>query len=106
MAIKDMMKTPEVEELFKAVLTLKNMEDCEVFFEDLCTVKELRDMAQRLKAARLLLDGCTYETIQQKVEISTATISRVNRCIQYGSGGYRAMLERVTEADKAAEKEI
>ncbi|MCI6640079.1 MAG: YerC/YecD family TrpR-related protein [Pygmaiobacter massiliensis] len=90
-----MMKSPEVVELFKTVLALQNMEDCEIFFEDLCTVKELRDMAQRLKAARMLLDGCTYETIQQRVEISTATISRVNRCIQYGSGGYRTMLERV-----------
>lgn len=100
MPVKDMMKNPEIEELFKTVLTLQSMEDCVMFFEDLCTVKELRDMAQRLKAARMLLDGCTYENIQQKVEISTATISRVNRCIQYGSGGYETMLKRLVDSEK------
>lgn len=100
MPVQDMMKTPEIEELFKTVLQLKNMADCRMFFEDLCTVKELRDMAQRLKAARMLLDGCTYENIQQQVEISTATISRVNRCIQYGSGGYETMLARLAQTEK------
>lgn len=98
MPVKNMMETPEIEDLFAAVLSLKTMPDCRMFFEDLCTVKELRDMAQRLRAAKMLLDGCTYENIQQQVEISTATISRVNRCIQYGSGGYETMLTRVKES--------
>lgn len=97
MPVKDMMKTPEVEDLFKTMLTLRDSEDCRMFFEDLCTVKELRDMAQRLKAAKMLIDGSTYENIQQQVEISTATISRVNRCIQYGSGGYETMIKRAKQ---------
>ena len=72
------------------------------FFEDLCTVKEISDMAQRLQAAKLLLDGATYEQIVKAVEISTATISRINRCIQYGSGGYRDTIEKVrAQAEKA-----
>ena len=65
-----------------------------LFFEDLCTIKELRDMAQRLKAAQMLLSGFTYDQIQKEVEISTATISRVNRCIQYGPGGYEHQLKK------------
>ena len=63
----------------------------------LCTVKEISDMAQRLEAAKLLLDGSTYEQIVKTVEISTATISRINRCIQYGTGGYRQTIEKVRE---------
>ena len=86
--------------LFKAVLALENVEECYDFFEDLCTVKEISDMAQRLQAAKLLLDGATYEQIVKAVEISTATISRINRCIQYGSGGYRDTIEKVQKSAK------
>ena len=75
-----------------------------MFFENLCTVKELGDMAQRVKAARMLLDGKTYEQIVRSVEISTATISRINRCIQYGTGGYELMLDRIDgKEDQQAE---
>ena len=81
--------------LFDAILALENREECYRFFEDLCTVKEISDMAQRLEAAKLLLDGKTYEQIVKSAEISTATISRINRCIQYGTGGYQAIIERV-----------
>lgn len=81
--------------LFKAILTLETVEECYDFFEDLCTMKELADMTQRVRAARMLLNGATYEQIVKKVEISTATISRINRCIQYGSGGYRTVLDRL-----------
>ncbi len=81
--------------LFDAILALENREECYRFFEDLCTVKEISDMAQRLEAAKLLLDGKTYEQIVRSAEISTATISRINRCIQYGTGGYQAIIERV-----------
>ena len=81
--------------LFDAILALENREECYRFFEDLCTVKEISDMAQRLGAAKLLLDGKTYEQIVRSAEISTATISRINRCIQYGTGGYQASIERV-----------
>lgn len=81
--------------LFDTILSLETREECYSFFEDLCTVKEISDMAQRLEAAKLLLDGNTYEQIVKAVEISTATISRINRCIQYGSGGYRNTIEKV-----------
>lgn len=82
------------EELFNAILSLENVEECYDFFEDLCTMKELADMTQRVHAANMLLDGKTYEQIVKDVEISTATISRINRCIQYGSGGYEKILKR------------
>ena len=83
-----------VDALFDAILSLETREECYNFFEDLCTVKEISDMAQRLEAAKLLLGGSTYDQIVKAVEISTATISRINRCIQYGSGGYRDVIEK------------
>ena len=90
-------KTRAMDELFRAVLELKNVQECYDFFEDLCTMKELADMAQRIEAAQMLLAGKTYEQIVKEVEISTATISRINRCIQYGTGGYEMILERLKE---------
>lgn len=90
--------------LFDAILSLETREECYHFFEDLCTVKEISDMAQRLEAAKLLLSGNTYDQIVKTVEISTATISRINRCIQYGSGGYRNVIEKL-EGDKPTDKE-
>ena len=90
--------------LFDAILSLETREECYLFFEDLCTVKEISDMAQRLEAAKLLLSGNTYDQIVRTVEISTATISRINRCIQYGAGGYRNVIEKL-EGDKPADKE-
>ena len=89
------LKDEKLDCLFRGILTLETVEDCYSFFEDLCTVKEISDMAQRLEAAKLLLGGSTYDQIVKAVEISTATISRINRCIQYGSGGYRATIEKV-----------
>ena len=85
----------ETTRLFQAVLALKNEEECAAFFADLCTMKELADMSQRLQAAEMLLDGKTYEQIVKNAEISTATISRINHCIQYGNGGYRTVLGRL-----------
>ena len=73
-------------ELYKAVLNLKTEEDCKAFFNDLCTMKELDSMAQRITAANLLLSGETYEQIIKKTDISSATLSRVSRCIKYGEG--------------------
>ena len=81
--------------LFLAILSLKNEDDCLNFFEDLCTMKEPADMTQRFKAARMLLEGHTYEQIVGEVKISTATISRINRCIQYGDGGYKSVIDRM-----------
>ena len=94
------LKNADTDFLFDCVLSLKTREECYDFFEDLCTVKEISDMAQRLQAAKLLLDGATYEQIVKAVEISTATISRINRCIQYGSGGYRDTIEKVQKSAK------
>ena len=95
MAEKNPRRNETIDALFDAILSLETREECYDFFEDLCTVKEISDMAQRLEAAKLLLDGSTYEQIVKTVEISTATISRINRCIQYGTGGYRQTIEKL-----------
>jgi TrpR-related protein YerC/YecD len=102
MTEKNPRKNAMTDALFDAILSLETREDCYRFFEDLCTVKEVSDMAQRLEAAKMLLNGNTYEQIVRTVEISTATISRINRCIQYGSGGYKDTIEK---RKQAAEKE-
>lgn len=88
----------QTEILFNAILKLETIEECAKFFEDLCTMKELADMAQRVETANMLLAGKTYEQIVKEVEISTATISRINRCIQYGNGGYRMILGRLKDS--------
>ena len=100
MTEKNSRKYETVDGLFDAILSLESREECYAFFEDLCTVKEISDMAQRLEAAKMLLDGSTYDQIVKAVEISTATISRINRCIQYGSGGYRDTIEKVQKSAK------
>ena len=97
MAERNPRRNETIDALFDAILSLETREECYDFFEDLCTVKEISDMAQRLEAAKLLLDGSTYEQIVKTVEISTATISRINRCIQYGTGGDRQTIEKVRE---------
>lgn len=86
--------TKEVDALFEAILTLKNLDECYKFFEDACTVKEILDVAQRLKAAKMLKDKESYVTIAKETGMSTATISRVNKCLEYGNGGYDIVLER------------
>ena len=92
---------PETDRLFRAVLELKTIEECYDFFEDLCTVKELRDLSQRLEVAALLREGDSYQTIAQKTLVSSATIGRVNRALRYGSGGYRRMLSRLDGEEKS-----
>ena len=87
------------EYFYNAVLKLRNAEECRNFFEDVCTIKELQDMAQRMDAAILLDEGVNYQTISEQVGISTATISRVSKCLNYGSGGYRAALDRLKEGE-------
>ena len=80
------------DELFSAVLKLKDVKDCRKFFEDVCTIKELQDMTQRLEVAALLKQGNNYQEVSKKTGASTATISRVNKCLNYGSGGYDLVL--------------
>lgn len=94
-------ETESLKELYRAVSLLKTEEECAAFFEDICTVKEVLDMAQRLATAKMLSAGVNYQTIAKEVGISTATISRVSRCIQYGSGGYKIALDRLAETEAA-----
>ena len=83
--------------LFKAILSLKDNEECANFFEDIFTVRELQDVSQRLQVAQLLKEKKSYQIISKETGASTATISRVNRCLLYGSGGYNMILERLSE---------
>ncbi len=86
-----------VDRLFDVILNLGDREECYRFFSDICTIKELLDMAQRLDVAVLLKQGVNYQTISQQVGVSTATISRVSKCLNYGTGGYRDALEKLEE---------
>ena len=79
--------TKDVDELFEAILSLENIEECYEFFEDACTIKEILDIAQRLKIAKMLKSGINYATISKETGVSTATISRVSKCFEYGKGG-------------------
>ena len=85
----------QTELLYQAILTLKSPEECRAFFQDLCTVAELRAMAQRLEVAQLLDGGLIYNDILQRTGASSATISRVNRALQYGADGYKTILPRL-----------
>ena len=89
--------TREVQKLFEAVLCLHTEEECKLFFEDVCTVKEIREIAQRLQVAKLLREKASYATINRETGVSTATISRVSRCLEYGNGGYSLVLDRLKE---------
>ena len=92
MAYESKFKRDDIDELFKAVLLLEDEEDCYRFFEDLCTVKEIHAMAQRFAVARFLLQKKTYSEIEKATGASTATISRINRTLQYGADGYQRIL--------------
>ena len=83
--------------LFDAILSLKDQEECRAFFDDICTIKEVADMAQRLDTAFLIDEGASYQKISDRIGVSTATISRVSRCLNYGAGGYRAVIDRMKE---------
>ncbi len=78
--------------LFNAVLKLRTLKDCRKFFEDVCTIKELQDITQRLEVASLLSEGKNYQEVCKITGASTATISRVNKCLLYGKGGYKSVL--------------
>lgn len=86
--------------LFAALLSLETEEECRLLLEDLCTVKEISDMAQRLRVARLLRAKVSYAAINQETGISTATISRVSRCLDYGAGGYDLVLARLGREER------
>ena len=88
------------DKLFEAILLLKNIEECYCFFEDICTISEIKALAQRLEVAKMLRQGKTYSEISENTGASTATISRVNRCLNYGADGYKIILERLEGLSK------
>ena len=85
------------DKLCEALLTLKTKEDCYEFLDDVCTIKEVLDISQRLSVALLLAKKASYNDISQETGASTATISRVSKCYEYGSGGYKKVIERLSE---------
>lgn len=105
MGIKDKLKEENIENLFEAILTLQTVDDCYAFFQDLCTVTELRAMSQRFHVAYLLEKDVIYNEIAAQTGASTATISRVNKCLMYGEDGYRAAIARLDQKQKEAKSE-
>ena len=99
-------RTEEVDHLFEAILCLKNKEECYTFFEDVCTINELLSLSQRFEVAKMLTDKRTYLDISEKTGASTATISRVNRSLNYGNDGYEMVFSRMKEKETAGNKEI
>ena len=92
-----------VDQLFEAILCLKNKEECYTFFEDVCTINELLSLSQRFEVAKMLREKRTYLEISEKTGASTATISRVNRCLTYGAGGYQLILGKTKFGDETSE---
>ncbi|ARF13845.1 MULTISPECIES: YerC/YecD family TrpR-related protein [Sporosarcina] len=91
----DKIRGEQIDQLFRAILELKDVEECYMFFDDICTMSEVQSLAQRLDVAHKLKLKKTYDSIQQETGASTATISRIRRCVDYGSGGYNLMLDRL-----------
>ncbi|MBQ9544995.1 MAG: TrpR-like protein YerC/YecD [Clostridia bacterium] len=96
----DHLNTKSIERLFKVILRLESLEECKNFFEDVCTIKEVIDMAQRLDVAVLLENKLSYQDISEQTKVSSATISRVNRCLNYGNGGYRTAIEKMPREER------
>lgn len=94
MSYESKLKNKETDDLFKAILMLETEEDCYRFFEDICTIKELQAISQRFQVAKLLYQKKTYNEIEDITKASTATISRVNRCLIYGADGYQKILKK------------
>jgi len=93
-------RSTDADALFDAILSLKDRDECYRFFDDLCTIAELKSLVQRWSVARQLAEGTTYQQIAQEQSASTATISRVNRSLYYGAGGYRLLLDRIQKTEK------
>lgn len=93
------LQSEEIDFLCYAILTLKDKSECYRFFEDICTINEIQSLSQRLVVAKMLKDKKTYQDISNLTGASTATISRVNRCLNYGSDGYNRVLERLNEEE-------
>ena len=100
MSANPKLKDPLTDQLFQAILLLKNEEECYQFFEDIATISELKALAQRMEVARMLKDGHIYDDIVERTGASTATISRVKRCLNYGADGYKLVLARLEGENK------
>lgn len=96
----DKLRGKELDQLFKSILSLRNMEECYEFFDDLCTINEIQSLAQRLEVARMLQEGSTYQKIETETGASTATISRVKRCLHYGNDSYQRTFERLRNEEE------
>ena len=95
MVYNSRIKSKQADSLFEAVLSLENMDECYRFFEDICTIKEIQAIAQRLEVAKLLKNNKTYNEIEEATGASTATISRINRSLNYGADGYKIVFEKL-----------
>ncbi|WP_066071480.1 YerC/YecD family TrpR-related protein [Neobacillus soli] len=94
----------ELDQLFNAVLSLKDLEECYRFFDDLCTINEIQSLSQRLDVARMLREKNTYQKIETETGASTATISRVKRCLNYGNDTYDMVFERINKENSTTEQ--
>lgn len=92
-----MKRDPSLDRLFQTILDLETVDECYAYFEDLCTIKELSDMSQRLDVAVLLSEGLSYQKIMEQVDVSTATIGRVSKCLNHGAGGYQEAIKKLKE---------
>jgi len=101
----DKLRGVSLDQLFKAILSLRDLEECYRFFDDLCTMGEIQSISQRYAVARMLLQGYTYQRIEKETGASAATISRVKRCINFGNDSYKMTLERIMESEKQEAKE-
>ena len=93
------LRNPDTDQLFEGILKLRSVEECYRFFTDICTIKELQAMTQRLQVAKQLYEGRNYNEVYQDTGVSSATICRVNKCLNYGDGGYKTVLDRLEEKE-------
>ncbi|MBQ2920025.1 MAG: TrpR-like protein, YerC/YecD [Oscillospiraceae bacterium] len=93
------LRNPDTDQLFEGILKLRSVEECYRFFTDICTIKELQAMTQRLQVAKQLYEGRNYNEVYRDTGVSSATISRVNKCLNYGDGGYKTVLDRLEGKD-------
>lgn len=100
MGLKELEFKNDLDMLFKAILELENIDECYKFFEDIATITELKAISQRIQVAKMLKEKRVYTEIAEATGASTATISRVNKCLNYGQGGYNIVLDRISSKDK------
>ena len=93
------LRNPDTDQLFEGILKLRSVEECYRFFTDICTIKELQAMTQRLQVAKQLYEGRNYNEVYRDTGVSSATISRVNKCLNYGDGCYKTVLDRLEGKD-------